>query len=207
MCRPGMEQTPVSRKAHVAATVITTYPIKQRKQDNRANWFVTRRLRSNNYNEHKVVRTATSWSMWAYVYMAPQTILIRWRMEWQIVSLTYWPRAYVTLQSFISVFNGNGLLGQLREPERVGPVLRPCFSEYTYIPKAFFYSILYTSFILIYICCRYKFVVKLITLTSLSRVLLEKLIDTQLVKKFPFYGTWIFINRVHSWSLSWVKWN
>jgi len=42
-----------------------------------------------------------------------------------------------------------------------------------------------------------------------SRVLLEKPIVTQLVKKFPaLYGTWRFITmftRAHHWSLSWAR--
>jgi hypothetical protein len=43
-----------------------------------------------------------------------------------------------------------------------------------------------------------------------SRVLLEKLIVTQLVKKFPaFYRTLSFVamfTRAHHWSLSWARW-
>jgi len=46
--------------------------------------------------------------------------------------------------------------------------------------------------------------------TPWSRVLLEKVIITQLVKKFPaIYGTWRFITmfiRSHHCSLSWTKW-
>jgi hypothetical protein len=48
-------------------------------------------------------------------------------------------------------------------------------------------------------------------LTPLSRVLLEKLTVTQLVKKFPtFYGTRRFITvftRTRQWSLSWARCN
>jgi hypothetical protein len=47
-------------------------------------------------------------------------------------------------------------------------------------------------------------------LTLWGRDLLEKLIVTQLVKKFPaFYGTWRFITvftRARHWSLSWARW-
>jgi len=48
-------------------------------------------------------------------------------------------------------------------------------------------------------------------LTPCSRVLLEKLIFIQLLKKFPaFYGNQRFITmftRVHQWSLFWARWN
>jgi hypothetical protein len=47
-------------------------------------------------------------------------------------------------------------------------------------------------------------------LTSWSRVLLEKLIITQLVKKFAtFYGTRKFITifaRAQHWTLLWIRW-
>jgi hypothetical protein len=49
-----------------------------------------------------------------------------------------------------------------------------------------------------------------IQLTPWSRVLLEKLILTQLVKKFPSnYGTWRFITVFTTachWSLFWARW-
>jgi hypothetical protein len=48
------------------------------------------------------------------------------------------------------------------------------------------------------------------SLTSWSRVLLEKLIITQIVKTFTaFCGTWRFITiltTAHHWSLFWARW-
>jgi hypothetical protein len=47
-------------------------------------------------------------------------------------------------------------------------------------------------------------------LTPLSKVILEKLIDTKLTNQFPaFYGTWrvfTMFTRTHNWSLSWATW-
>jgi hypothetical protein len=47
-------------------------------------------------------------------------------------------------------------------------------------------------------------------LTAWSRIILEKLLVTLLVKRFPtFYGTWRFITiftRAHHWSISWARW-
>jgi len=49
-----------------------------------------------------------------------------------------------------------------------------------------------------------------VQLTTWSKILLEKLIVAQLVKKFPtFNGTRRFITtftRIHHWSLSWARW-